>query len=109
MADNLVPRDVPGALAIVDVQLTGYHACAFSVSGGVLCWGGGSGDELGNGSELHFDAEPVIGIEHAVAIAIGDFTGCALLTDQSISCWGLEHLDESAGATRIVDVRDGGP
>ena len=74
--------------------------CSLLTSGGVDCWGWGSGGELGNGTFYttgnEGSATPVqvvgvggIGILTGVASIASNFGGyCALLISGSVDCWG---------------------
>ena len=67
------------------------HTCALLDTGGVKCWGGnGIYGELGNGSFANSPTPvQVAGLESGIiAIDAGwDFT-CALLSDDTVECWG---------------------
>ncbi len=68
--------------------------CAINDSGGVSCWGRAT--ELGTGSAdtaLGFRTTPsplltMPAPGTALAVSLGEFFGCALLTDGQVSCWG---------------------
>ena len=69
------------------------HSCAILSSGGVKCWGGGFGGQLGDGSATMqtSPANYVTGLSSGVqAIAAGENHTCALTTGGAVKCWG-EH------------------
>src|SRR5690606_10666460 len=76
-----------GALAITAGD---YHACALLTNGGVKCWGSGQYGRLGNNdSAEQLTPVDVIGLSGSVsAIAAGSAHTCALLTNDSVKCWG---------------------
>jgi alpha-tubulin suppressor-like RCC1 family protein len=99
-----VPVLVTGISAGTPVALaTGaYHSCVLLSSGTVQCWGYNNDGQIGNGvtGSPVTTAVAVTGISNAVAIAAGGFHSCAILTDDSISCWG-RNSDNQTSAERI--------
>ncbi len=81
------------------------------VSGGVKCWGDDEFGQLGDGVITSNEGEgsqtPVAasGISGAIAVSAGYTSGCALLSDGDIDCWGwgedgdLGDGSEEASAT----------
>lgn len=69
----------------------GNHTCAVDTNGSAWCWGQGSSGELGNGSP-NSSYTPVqfnVGGAHVRAMAAGLSSTCALLTDGTVFCSGL--------------------
>ncbi|MRG92760.1 RCC1 domain-containing protein [Polyangium spumosum] len=99
------PSPVAGLFGATKITLGGRHACALGPGGQVACWGDDESGELGNFRAPAPSAKPrpgprpsprlvsVKGIEGAIAIALGDAFGCALLEGGSTRCWG----DNGAG------------
>lgn len=91
-----------GALAIV---AGGNHTCARLASGPLVCWGLNANGELGYGNtatigdnELPSSAGAV-DLTHANGISVtglgaGRFETCALLSDKTLKCWGLNSFGE---------------
>ena len=60
----------------------------------VKCWGRGSDGQLGDGA-MTSSVTPVSvsGISNATAISSGRYHTCALLSDNTVKCWGY-NLDD---------------
>ena len=81
---------------IVQISAGGAHTCALTSRGGVVCWGEGSGGELGDGDTLPKNTpvavvgsedgtEPLVNI---VQISAGEAHTCALTGRGEVVCWG---------------------
>jgi len=69
-----------------------WHTCALLDDGSISCWGGNSNGQLGDGTNTKRytptqTSSLGTGI-NAVAISSGDHHTCAILSDDSVSCWG---------------------
>jgi Regulator of chromosome condensation (RCC1) repeat len=74
-------------------DLEGY-TCAVMVSGGVECWGR---DMFGIGPApgvLALVPTALPGLANTTAVALSGFSGCALLADATVVCWGLGPLGQ---------------
>jgi alpha-tubulin suppressor-like RCC1 family protein len=82
-------------------------SCAVVSGGGVDCWGYGAGGQLGNGANSNSDVPVSTGITGAKTV-VEDYEGgsfCALLTTDSIDCWGVDgNGDLGNGGTTNSDV-----
>jgi len=90
-----------GHRAVAQLSLGETSACALYASGSVVCWGGNSYGELGDGLTKHVDCggsdcakAPVLvqGITDAVQAASGGFFACAVHATGKVSCWGSDIL-----------------
>lgn len=76
------------------------HSCALLADQTVACWGVNDVGQIGNGASGEFDGRPWAGpvtagggstgaLSGVVEIAAGWAHTCAILTDGSLTCWGL--------------------
>src|SRR5262249_54564811 len=97
---------VPGAVSGLTnaVSLAGgyNHACALIGDGSMRCWGDNADGQLGDPSVATGSAVPVTvsGINGATAFITGAFHTCALLTDRTLRCWGLNEQGQLGDGTR---------
>ncbi|HWL87203.1 MAG TPA: hypothetical protein VNO21_15465 [Polyangiaceae bacterium] len=106
------PTLPPDAGTVGTIAVGGSFTCAIDGHGGVLCGGDDSSGQLANGhyvgvpSEFPFDA--VTGLPNGLAvqaIASGDISSCAVLTDGSVWCWG-DNDAQQLGHARGPDAGD---
>jgi alpha-tubulin suppressor-like RCC1 family protein len=86
-----LPVKVAGLEADIQaIAVGGSHTCALTKAGGVMCWGGNAGGQLGDGTTADRTSPvEVAGLSSgAVAIAAGSSHTCAMLADGSVKCWG---------------------
>lgn len=89
--DSLTPVSVSGISTAIAISSGSDFACALLSDQSVKCWGRNDLGQLGNGDiNLNDSSTPVTvsGITTATAISAGSFHACALLSDQSMRCWG---------------------
>jgi alpha-tubulin suppressor-like RCC1 family protein len=77
--------------SVTQVALGGLFGCVLTGDGGVACWGDNSESELGRAIDAG-TSDPTPGLVTlpmpATQVATGKDHTCALLTDQSVACWG---------------------
>jgi alpha-tubulin suppressor-like RCC1 family protein len=78
------------------ISTGGDTGCAIIAGGGVDCWGWNNYCPLGNPTVADGAATPsavnVQGLSTgATAVSVGFLRACAILTDKSLACWGLER------------------
>ena len=100
--DNIGDTQAPNTVGIVDVggevtQVVAgvYHTCVRFTDGTVRCWGAGADGALGYGNydtigdtELPSSVGPVSVGGSVVKLTAGAYHTCALLSDQTVRCWG---------------------
>lgn len=86
------PADVSGLSETIVAIATGDdHACAITMSGGVMCWGSDASGQLGDGASggLRTTPAPVNGLSSGVrTLALGADHSCAVLMSGAAKCWG---------------------
>ena len=117
-SNNTTPNRVSGTSTALPVSVSagGSHTCVLLASGGVGCWGSNAFGQLGNPIGLLNEtstasrpyAQVVNGIT-ASAISAGESHTCALLTDTTVSCWGLNSsgqlgIDSNVNSNTPVTV-----
>jgi alpha-tubulin suppressor-like RCC1 family protein len=88
---SLVPVSVTGLAAapVIGAHPGGQHMCVVQ-SGAARCWGNGSDGQIGDGGkDDELVPADVAGLGSGVSsIEAGDVNSCAVMTDQSLRCWG---------------------
>jgi alpha-tubulin suppressor-like RCC1 family protein len=101
--NSSVPVQVSGLSGATAIATGSSHACAIQSNGSIVCWGSNAYGELGNGSSTGPQAcvsgstsnvcsttpVQVQGITNAIAIGAGQNITCALLSNNTMDCWGL--------------------
>lgn len=82
------------------------HACGITMTDTVKCWGNGVFNDFLNDSSIAIDQPGVTG---AVALTVGGWHKCALLTGGRINCWGQSNygLYGDHGLTGVLQVEAG--
>jgi alpha-tubulin suppressor-like RCC1 family protein len=94
----------PGLTGVTAIASSESNTCALIAGGTVECWGDNSFGELGDGTltgstgcsgvEGACSTTPVevSGLTNVTALAVGQYTTCALISGGSIQCWGTNKL-----------------
>ena len=104
--DRLAPTNVPGLTGVVNIGAGWAHTCALKSNGTVSCWGNAGDGEMGDGQPGvgHVDVlnpQIVPSLTGVVALAVGGYHNCALKSDTSVVCWGLNTFGEIGDGTTI--------
>ncbi|MDP1847051.1 MAG: hypothetical protein Q8K79_04585, partial [Solirubrobacteraceae bacterium] len=88
-----------GGQSAVAITAGAFHTCVLLADGSVRCWGLGGNGQLGYGDTTAVidpttKPEPVNLGAPATAITAGATHSCAVLTDGSVRCWGLNDLGQ---------------
>ena len=125
-------RNASGGVNPVDVTLYGghtakqlsaggFHNCAILDDGRVACWGYNQAGTLGDGTyDDRYVPSPTLGVGaelDAVLLSSGYYHTCALLSDDSISCWGSNEfgqigngeIDGNLGVSTPYSIPEFGP
>ena len=89
--DRPTPIDVLGLNSGVTSFTAGrVHSCAVTQSGSVLCWGGNTSGQVGDGTTQGRPAPALVaGLPgSAVQVTAGTAHSCALLEGGEVRCWG---------------------
>jgi cysteine-rich repeat protein len=101
IGDNETPSSVGmvGISPVIGIALGSQHTCALLGSGGGLkCWGDNALAELGQGDTVRrgntnatvpASFQPIAFSSSPSAVYAGNAHTCALLSDGSVRCWGL--------------------
>jgi alpha-tubulin suppressor-like RCC1 family protein len=110
------PVAVTGLNDAVAIRSEWYHACAVTKTGTVRCWGANNYGNLGlgtttgpdtcnastmmiGGPACAFSPHLVPGLSNAKAIGLSANSTCALLTDGTAKCWGMNRDGELGDGT----------
>ncbi len=89
------------------VSVGNSHTCVVLANLSVKCWGDNTYGQLGNGSTtsaLYSAPVAASGITNAVDVVTGKYHTCALLSDQSIKCWGANSSGQLGNGTIIQSL-----
>jgi alpha-tubulin suppressor-like RCC1 family protein len=104
--DAATPVDVVGLGAnVVAIAAGRDHSCAVTSAGALLCWGGDTYGELGDGEPLAASSTPVeVFGSGMVDVAAGDNDSCAIDDGGAAMCWGKNgdgQLGNGASGTLV--------
>jgi alpha-tubulin suppressor-like RCC1 family protein len=98
-SNSTVPVGVSGLVSgVTRIALGIHHSCALTSSGGVLCWGGNSVGQFGNGG-INDYGNPIPGAVSGLSSGVaamsagGDHT-CGLTVSGAVMCWGSSYYGE---------------
>ena len=97
---------------IIQIATGGWHTCALTAEGKVLCWGSTGNGRLGHGSNTGDQgtqqSTPVNVIKNGsdltniVQIAAGNRSNCALTQAGGVECWGKNNYGQLGDNTKVT-------
>ena len=75
----------------MDLAAGSNHTCALLTAGTVRCWGNNDSGQLGDGSSTTRTAPVTVDLgtnRTAKSVSTGSFHSCAIMDDDTLSCWG---------------------
>jgi alpha-tubulin suppressor-like RCC1 family protein len=98
---NDFPTTVTNLANVVAVAAGGYHTCVLLVGGSVQCWGSNGEGQAGNASGADPISAPgpirTFATVPGIAIAVGGYHSCELMSDGTVMCWG-NNRDHELGS-----------
>ncbi len=89
--------------SVVEIGVGIYHTCALKSDGTVYCWGyngyGQLGDGTGTGSSTPVATNNTLLSSSVVEIAAGESYTCALKSDGTVYCWGVNFIGQLGDGT----------
>jgi alpha-tubulin suppressor-like RCC1 family protein len=99
----LQPTLVQIVIDPVAIDAGAQHTCIARLGGQVLCWGGNTSGQLGEGTMTSItEPVPVIGVGNARAVATGATFSCASTSDGAVFCWGDDHYGQLGDGRAVV-------
>ena len=111
--NSTIPVEVSGITTATSIAMGRVHSCALLTDGTVKCWGRNNMGQLGDNTTIDasYTISEVSGITTATSIALDGDHSCALLTDGTMKCWGLNdygHLGDGTTTNRATPVEVSG-
>jgi len=90
----------------VTLRAGNEHTCTLMADGTMRCWGTNYTGQLGDGTIGGYALvpQPVNGISNAVAAVTGGFHTCAILSDNTVKCWGRNQDGQIGNGDSTTDV-----
>jgi alpha-tubulin suppressor-like RCC1 family protein len=109
--DSTAPVPVSNVTGAVAIAAGTYNTCALLADGTVVCWGDNASGNLGLGTSIGPQTcsndtpcattpVKVPDLSGVTAIAAGDDSTCALLSDGTVRCWGSNAYGELGDGTQ---------
>jgi len=100
--ERLTPVEVLGlSSGVIAISAGAAHVCALTAAGGVKCWGSDSQGQLGNAAFSNSRSPvDVVGLSSGVtALSAGVGHSCAVISANTVKCWGAGPLGDGSRAT----------
>lgn len=91
---------IPAARALSS-GAAAQHQCAISTGGAMFCWGSNSSGQLGDGTgnSSNVPVATIAAADDAIQVVTGAEHTCALYTNGSAQCWGLNDAGQLGNGT----------
>ena len=110
MGDALPTVNLGTDVAVRAIAIGDAHVCAIVNTGQIKCWGNNQYGQLGNGSTANLgddagemgDNLPYVNLgsnRTATAISAGQNHTCAVLDNNTLKCWGMNHYGQLGQGT----------
>ena len=104
---SLVPVPVTGLSSGIASVAAGYdHTCAVTLGGALRCWGSNQFAQFGNNSaDSSLTPIAVATLSSGVvSYATAGYTGCVLVTDGGLLCWGVNSTGQVGNGTADIFI-----
>ena len=103
LTDRPAPTQVQGISGnAAQVGVGGWHSCARTTDGRVLCWGKNTEGNTGDGTNISPRSSPVdTALTNVRQIAVGRQHSCAIRGTGTVLCWGLNDSGEVGDGTTV--------
>ena len=93
----------PACIRVVDLSTWKATTCAVLSEGHAFCWGDNRSGQVGDGTTTTPKLSPVLvkGLTNVVKIAAGVGHTCAILSDRTVNCWGVNGLGQLGDGSKI--------
>jgi alpha-tubulin suppressor-like RCC1 family protein len=95
-------QTVAGLTGVIALTTGAEHTCALKTGGSVVCWGGNSLNQLGDGTAVGKTVPVAVSnLTGVTAIAAGKFHTCAIKSTPSVTlvCWGSNSARQLGDTT----------
>ena len=102
----MVPQFVHNIDGAMKAIIGGFHTCAILADRTVQCWGRNQDGQIGNGDSTTDVTLPVPvgGLGPVQDLVGGGYHSCALMTDNSVRCWGRNGRGQVGDGTDTTPV-----
>jgi len=96
-------REAPRFSTSPAIAAGGLHTCAVTTAGEVLCWGGNSSGQIGDGSNARSPVPVrVPGEQRFRQVSAGLAHNCAVTEDARVLCWGSNDSGQLGDGSRAA-------